>query len=177
MKQRIRQRTKYITVSAMLAALGVLILSLGSLIEVLDITVGVLASLLCVYAVIEIKGVFPWLIWLVTSILSLLLLPQKTPAVFYTLFLGFYPILKEKLEKSPRFLSWVWKLLVFHAGLGGIILVLRLFFPTQLDMGGLWWMPAVAYVAVLLCFVLYDVALTRMITYYLVRLRTRFRIK
>ena len=99
MRDRIRKRTKYLTVSAMLCALSVIILSLGSLIEVLDITTAVLASLLCIYAVIEMGGAYPWLIWPVTSILALLLLPQKTPALFYALFAGFYPILKEKLEK------------------------------------------------------------------------------
>ena len=177
MKERIRLRTKYITVSAMLAALGVLFLSLGSLIEVLDITAAVIASLLCVYAVIEIGGAYPWLIWLVTSTLALLLLPQKTPAVFYALFLGFYPIVKEKLERLPRGLAWLLRLVIFHVALGGILLAMRLFFPDQLDMGGLWWMPWALYAASVACFVLYDVALTRVITYYLVRLRKRFQIK
>ena len=81
MRDRIRKRTKYLTVCAMLCALSVIILSLGSLIEVLDISVAVFASLLCIYAVIEIGGAYPWLVWLVTSVLALLLLPQKTPAL------------------------------------------------------------------------------------------------
>ena len=81
MRNRIRKQTKYLTVSAMLAALGVVLLSLGAMVEVLDISVAVLASLLTVYAVIEMGGAYPWLIWLVTSVLSLLLLPQKTPVI------------------------------------------------------------------------------------------------
>ena len=99
MADRIRKRTKYLTVSAMLSALGVIFLALGAFIEVLDITTAVLASMLCIYAVIEMSGAYPWGIWVVTSILSLLLLPIKTPALFYALFAGFYPILKEKLER------------------------------------------------------------------------------
>lgn len=174
---RVRKQTKYLTVSAMLCALGVILLSLGSLVDVLDITMAVLASLFCVYAVIEIGGAYPWLIWLVTSLLSLLLLPMKTPALFYALFAGFYPILKEKLEKRSRPVSWVLKLVVFHVSLGVIVLVLRLFFPATLDMGRIRWMPLVLYLSCVACFVLYDYALSHMITFYLVKLRHRFRIK
>ena len=176
MRDRIRKRTKYLTVSAMLCALGVILLSLGSVIEVLDITAAVFASLLCIYAVIEMGGAYPWLIWLVTSFLALLLLPQKTPALFYALFAGFFPIVKEKLEKLTPVVAYLLKLAVFHLSLVSIVAGMKLFFPTSLDMGGFWWMPLALYGMCLLCFVLYDFALTRLITFYLIRLRHRFQI-
>ena len=177
MNERIRKRTKYITLSAMLSALGVVLLSLGSLIEVLDITNAVLASMLCIYAVIEMGGAYPWMIWLVTSTLGLLLLPVKTPAVFYALFAGFYPIVKEKLEKLKRPLSDLFKLVVFHVCLGGIVLVMTLFIPNALGLEDAKWMPVVLYLMSLAVFVLYDIALTRLISFYLIRLRKRFRIR
>ena len=177
MRDRIRKRTKYLTVSAMLCALGVILLSLGSVIEVLDITAAVFASLLCIYAVIEMGGAYPWLIWLVTSTLALLLLPQKTPALFYALFAGFFPILKEKLEKIKSPISYVLKLAVFHVSLAAIVGGMKLFFPADLDMGGLWWMPVALYAMCLVCFVMYDFALTKLITFYLIRLRHKFQIR
>ena len=138
----ISKRTKHLTVSAMLSALSVIILALGSVMEVLDITTAVAASLLCIYAVIEIGGAYPWGIWIVTSILSLLLLPVKTPAIFYALFAGFYPILKEKLEKLKRPISYPLKLVVFHLSLGAIVLLLSVFFPEQLAFeGAMKWLP------------------------------------
>ena len=177
MKERVRKRTKYLTVSAMLTALSVVILSLGALVDVLDITTAILASFLCIYAVIELKGAYPWLIWLVTSILAFLLLPIKTPAIFYALFAGFYPILKEKLERLKPPISIPLKLVTFHVCLAGICLLLSLFIPDALDLDGLWWMPILMYVLSLLCFVVYDLALTRVITFYLVKLKKRFQIK
>jgi len=177
MKERIRKRTKYLTVSAMLSAVGVLILSIGSFVDALDISVSALASLLCVYAVIEMGGPFPWLVWLVTSILSLVLLPQKSPVIFYALFLGFYPIIKEKAEKCRLAVSILIKLVTFHIGIGVNVLALKLFFPSQLDMGRFWWMPIALYGLCAVCFVLYDFMLTRMITLYLFKFRKRFRIK
>ena len=85
--------------------------------------------------------------------------------------------MKEKLEKLPHLLSWVVKLAVFHACLGLLVLVLWLFLPAQLDMNGLQWMPIALYALCLFCFVVYDVAMTKLITFYLIRLRKRFRIK
>lgn len=177
MSDRIRKRTKYLTLSAMLAALSVVILMLGSLVDVLDITTSVLASFLCIYAVIELRGFYPWMIWLSTSILGFLLLPLKTPAIFYALFFGFYPILKEKFERLKTPISWLFKILSFHVCLAGIILLLWLFMPSVLDMGGMAWLPAALYALGLICFFVYDVALTRVITLYLVRFRNRFRIR
>ena len=171
------QQIKYITVSAMLSALGVILLAVGAFVEVLDLSTAVFASMLCIYAVIEIRGSYPWMIWLVTSILGLILLPIKTPAVFYALFFGFYPILKEKLEKLPRLISWILKPVIFHACIALIWGVFKLFIPVALEEMGGGRMLALLYALALVCFVLYDIALTRLITFYLFRLRGRFRIK
>lgn len=177
MSDRIQKRTKYLTVSAMLCALGVIFMALGGLIEVLDLSTAVLASLCCVYAMIEMGGVYPWGIWLVTSLLSLILLPQKTPAVFYTLFLGYYPILKAYFERLPRGIGYLIKLVTFHAALGLIYLVLRLFLPSELEaLSGGWLLPLL-YALSLVCFILYDVAVTRLITFYLFKLKKRFGLK
>lgn len=171
------QRIKYITVSAMLSALGVIIMAIGAFVEVLDLSTAVLASMLCIYAVIEIRGSYPWMIWLVTSILSLILLPIKPPAVFYALFFGFYPILKEKLERLSGFVSWILKLVIFHLSVGVMWGVFKLFIPSALEDMGMGWMLLALYALGLVCFVLYDIALTRLITFYLFRLRKLFRIK
>ena len=48
MHERIQTRTKYLTISAMLAALGVVLLSLGAMIEVLDVTTAIAASFLII---------------------------------------------------------------------------------------------------------------------------------
>ncbi len=171
------RNVKYLTVSAMLSALSVIFLALGSVIEVLDLTAGVLASLLVVYAVIEMGKGYPWMIWLVTSLLGLLLLPVKGPAVFYALFAGFYPIVKEKMEKQRWVISWLLKLALFHLCLAGLLLLVRLFAPGTLGFEAYPWMRWVFYPLCLFCFVLYDVALSRAVTFYLVRLRNRFGLK
>ena len=165
--------TRLLTLCALLSALGVVLLYVGSLFEVLDLSMAVLASLAVVILVIERGGIYPWLIYGVTALLSFLLLPNKFGAVVYTFFMGFYPIVKEKIEKLPlRPLRLFLKLVIFNAAmvfawwLGGLLL------------GGF---EAETYLAVLLLilnvtFLFYDYALTVMITAYLRVWRKKLRI-
>lgn len=172
-----QEKTKRLTVCAMLSALGVVLLWLGSAVEVVDISMAVVASLLCVFAVIEYGKSAPWLVFAVTAILSLLLLPQKTPAVMYLLFFGYYPIVKEKLEKRGKAFSWILKELIFNAALALMLVASHflLMASTPIENMLLYY---VAFVAIAeIAFPIYDIALTRLISLYLFRLRKRFRFK
>ena len=169
------KKTKRIAVLAMLSALGVVILYAGALISVMDISVAVIASMLAVLAVIEYGGSAPWLVFGVTSILSLLLLPQKSPAVMYALFFGYYPILKEKCEKNGKILSWGLKEASFHAAIVVMYFALRIVAFESVDMPLFMLIITLALFEVV--FPLYDVALTRVIMVYIHKLRARFKIK
>ena len=170
--------TKKLTVCAMLAALGVVMLYLGAFIEVLDISMAVIASFVCIIAVIEYGGSAPWLIYAVVSILSLILLPNKTPAAFFVLFFGFYPILKEKCERLKRGLAWILKEIIFNISL--FVIVILGVFVLGMENNVLLQQPVMLAVIVVLSelvFVLYDIALTRLISFYIIKLRHRLKFK
>ena len=173
------RKIKYLTVSSLLIALSVLFLYLGSLLDVLDLSTAALASLLVAYAVLELKGIYPYAIWIGTSFLSLLLLPQKSPALFYALFAGYYPIVKAAFEKKlPRWLAWILKLLIFHVSLAAFAGILKLFFPGELtEYFETPWLPIALYGLALACFILFDLALSRLIPLYYNRLQKYLRIK
>ena len=178
MPKKASVQVKYLTVSAMLCALGVVILGLGAVVEVFDISVAVIASLLVTYAVIEIGGPYPWLIWVVTSTIALLLLPLKTPVLFYALLTGYYPIVKQRIErKMARVPAWLLKFGVLALSLIVIWVVMWLFAPTLLETTGGWVMIAATLLLGIFAFVLYDVCLTRLIATYFVKWQKRFRIK
>lgn len=168
------QRTKRLAVCAMLSALGVVMLGIGSVISVMDISMAVIASLFCIFAVIEYGGAAPWLVFLVTGVLSLLL-PQKAPAMMYLLFFGYYPIIKEKLEKRPKAVAWVLKEVIFQIALVGMLLLYHFVFMASGTVP--WTMYLILAVIAEIVFPIYDFALTRLITLYIYRLRKRFRIK
>ena len=168
-------KTRRMTACAVLCALNIVIMYLGSIIEVLDLSMSVVASLACIFAVIEMGGSFPWLIYAVTGVLSLVLLPfPKTVAFIYVLFSGYYPILKAHFERLSRPLAWVVKVLVFNVALTGLVMlstfVLRL--PEGLFEANVW-----VYLLGNVTFVIYDMALTGLITAYLRIWRRRLRIR
>ena len=156
--------TRLLALCALLSALGVILLYLGALIEVIDLSMAVLASLAIIVLVIEQGGIYPWLIYAVTSVLSLLLVPNKSPTIVYAFFAGFYPILKEKIEKIPsNLLRFMIKLAVFNASM------VLMWFVARMFLGELTFGVHIALILLLLnaVFVFYDYALSVMITAYL----------
>ena len=172
----LHRRTICLTLSALLAALGVVLMALGSLIDTLSLSVAALASFFCIYAVIEMRGAYPWMIWAVTSGLALLLLPNKEPALYY-LFLGHFPMVKALFERLPRALSWLLKLVWFHLAGALIFSGTHFWLEPGVPLDGRIWYWGLLYFGGLLTFVLFDIALTRMITFYRARLQKRFGIK
>ena len=169
------EKTKRLAICAMLSALGVVILYIGSVVEVLDISMAALASLFVIFAVIE-YGALAWAIYGVTGILSAILLPQKLPAAMYLLFLGFYPIIKEKIEKRPsKTVQWVIKIAVFNICL--LILIFLTNAVLSLEFRKIFVFEAVFVLLANFTFFIYDIAMTRLISLYLFRLRKKFRIK
>ncbi len=170
----IKKNTKRLTLCAILVALGVVILSLGSLFEVLDLSAAALAAMLVVVAVIEVGSFWPWLVYAATGLLALLL-PLKFAAVFYLLLAGYYPIIKEKIEKlRSRIFGWIIKLAMMNAALTLMILAGKyiLSLPqTELDWEWLLYLTGNA------TFVLFDIALTRLISVYIFKWRKKLRIR
>ncbi len=168
------KRTRKLAMAAMLCALGVVLLYLGSIIEVLDLTMIAIASVFIFFAVIEMGDPYPYLIHLVTSFLALILLPSKFAAVMYLLFGGIYPILKAMFEKLHPLVSWVVKFSYFNTFVTALILVSRFVLHMEGEDVGF---TVGFYGLANLTFFLYDLAMTKLVTLYLVKLRRRLRVE
>jgi len=168
------KNTKKLALASILSALGVVILLLGSIFTMLDLTMVAMASLLVILAVIEIGGWYPYLIWLVTSALSLILLPSKFAAILYLIFGGIYPILKAKFERLHYAISWTLKLSYFNAMLTLLILLCEYIFKIpDTDLGYNW----IVYLLCNIVFVIYDFAVSELVTLYLIKLRKTLGLK
>jgi hypothetical protein len=156
-----------------LSALGVILLYLGSVIEIFDLTAVAIVSLIVVFSVIELKGRYPVMIWGVTSFLSLLLLPNKFGALCYACLCGYYPMVKPYLERLPRIWSFVLKFLGFNLILAGMLAAaVFVFMMPREDAGYLWALIGLGNAA----FFLYDLAITRLSLLYFLRFRRMLKI-
>lgn len=168
-------QTKKITLSAMMVALGTAFMVLGAVIEVLDLTVCALASMLVVFVYIEIGSYFPWLVWICTSLATVLLYPGSLIWVEYALIFGLYPLIKAYIERLPRW-SWIiLKLAYVNAVIWLLFAVCEFLLGIPFfDEGGIV-MAIVVYVLMNIAFLMYDLFIVIMVRFYQDKLRPRFK--
>ncbi len=167
------KRTKKMTVSALSCAVSIVILLLGSLIQTVDLTVVAIASLVVVFVHIEIGAPYNWLVWICTSLLALLLLPSKSVGLEYAVFGGVYPILKDYLERIPRWLSRILKLVVFNALLIAMIALTEFVLGIEFFGAENIWIKAGLYLLMNFTFLIYDLLITRLVIIYNLKYRER----
>ena len=116
-----RTSAKQIALGGILAALAVVIMSLGGLIPIATYTIPMLCLILQ-FVVLQLCGRrIAWAWYGAVSILSMLLGPDKEAAAVFV-FLGYYPILKPWIDQ--RKLSVLWKLVLFNAAIFAMYSVL-----------------------------------------------------
>ena len=177
---RRNKRTTVLALCGVLAALAVALLFLGGTLPFASIACPVLASLVLipVYAENGAKWGFLW--YVTTSLLGVLLAPDKEAAVLFVFF-GYYPMLKRQIERlRGRGLIWAAKLLYVNvavcAAYGLMIWVFRMeavsaeFAETQT------WMLILLLLMANVTFVLYDLLIVRLEVYYHARLRLKLKL-
>ena len=162
------KKTRELTLSAILTALGVILLLFGKLVPSLDIVALLFASLPIVFAMLELRRVWAYLIYAATAALSMILVFSFV-SLEYLLFGGLYPILKYYFEKLPRRLSLIPKLLFFNFGAVGVVLLGKRLLGLELSLSRE--LLLVTWLLANLTFLIYDLLMTQMILRYLVQIR------
>jgi len=107
-----RTTASNIALGGVLAALAVVIMSMGTLVPVATYVCPMLCAVL-LQLILKICGEnIAWGWYGAVSILSLLMAPDKEAAAVF-LALGYYPILKPKFDRKKG--KWLWKFLFFNA--------------------------------------------------------------
>lgn len=155
------KKTRYTTISGMVSALSVVIMLLTNIMPSMMYVIPIITGAI-VFAVNEIIGK-KWAlgVFFVTSFISFILLTDKEAALNYTLFFGYYPLLKPLYERLPKVLSWSVKVLTFNVALTAIGLIVTFIFKLPFldeDMGKF----TIPIFAVLfnVVFVMYDIMFT-----------------
>ncbi|MBR6376158.1 MAG: hypothetical protein IKS05_00160 [Oscillospiraceae bacterium] len=164
-------RTKKLSVSALVAALCVGCLALGSLLSNVSLSIAALAGLFPAAVVILCGSGWALGTYVVAAILGLLLLPVKTAAVWFACFFGHYPVWKALIEawqtrNKQTALGWIFKLLGFALCVGLLYLAFRSFFTLALpfDLGSAG--PILLALGLLAAFAVYDVAFSILIGWF-----------
>ncbi len=158
----LKNRVRRLALCAVLTAMSVVLLYLSALLPTGQLAVSAMAALLPAAAVICCGLGWGAGVYVATSLLALLLVPQKGSVLAYCLVLGHYPVFKSLIERLDRLaLEWVLKLCLFYA-----LLAVFYFGFSQLFLELISVPAQFTLVLFLLCgvaFVLYDIAFSRLI--------------
>lgn len=101
-----------VALGGILAALAVVVMALGTLIPVATYVCPMLCALMLNGVLKTCGRRIAWAWYGAVAVLSLLLAPDKEAAIVFV-FLGYYPIVKQRLDIRKG--RWLWKLLLFNA--------------------------------------------------------------
>ncbi len=106
-----RKKSYSMALGGVTAALAVVIMCLGTLFPLATYLCPVICALILQTVFAACGKRIAWVWFTAVAVLSMLLSPDKEAAAVFA-FLGYYPIVKCRLDRStPR---WLWKLLLFN---------------------------------------------------------------
>lgn len=170
-------RTKKIAFCGIITALCVVLMFLTTVIPVGTYALSAVAGAILVLVVIECGAGFAFSVFAAVSILSILLVPDKVCVLSFIAFMGHYPIIKRYIERiNKRWIEYVVKLFVVNLAIAASVAVAICFMNVPVDLLYRWGYIAifVALAAADTVFLVYDVALTNIISAYIHKYRKKF---
>ena len=162
-----------------MCALSVVFMFLTGVFPYATYALPALAGMMLIVLVVETNTKWAFVAYVAISLISLLVAPDRMAVLLFIAFFGYYPILKSIIEtKCRRIAEWVLKILLFNAAVGGSYLMMQLFVKTDelWELLGEYGMIGVVGGIILLnaVFVIYDLAVSRIITAYIHWFRPKY---
>lgn len=165
-----------VSLGGIIAALSLVLMFLTSVIPFGTFAFPAFAGILAVLIVFNLGYGYAFAIFLITAVLSFLLVTDKEAALYYTAFLGYYPIVKGLIERiTSKAVQYIIKIALFNAAMiaAFYIGVMILSVPKEsFNLFGVY-LPWVFLMIGNIFFVLYDLCITRLVTLYLLKWHNR----
>lgn len=174
-----RKKTSFkIALGGIITALSLVLLLGTGLIPIATYALPGLAGALMIGAVLELGHKWAFLVYGATSLLCLLITPDREAALLFVLFFGHYPIVKSYLERiKHRVLEWMAKLAVFNLCVIACYALIYFVFNMQdvaASFGEFGRYGALIFLAAgNVVFVLYDYTLSALVRFYLAWVRPK----
>ncbi len=157
------RKVKYTALCGMSIALTVVLMATTTILPVLMYVLPIITGIIVLLMSLVAGKKYGIGVYAASSILLLILITDKESALTYTLFFGYYPLVKDVFERLPKALSWLLKFVVFNicAVLIGVISVYAFDISgEEFSEFGKWTVPILLAMSNLV-FLLYDMALKK----------------
>jgi hypothetical protein len=168
--------SKSLALGGILTALTVLSVFFADIMPANTLSLYALSSFFVAIVLIETGVKVSWIFYFATSLLSFIIVPDKTMITPFISFFGVYGIIKHYLEKyTKKVVEYILKYLFFNANVVLAYFLIRVLFETRTLFKGapLW----VVFAALQVIFLVYDYIYTLFIQYYMSRIRKSLKIK
>ncbi len=109
------KKTGKIAVGGIISALSISFMFLTAVLPFFTYVFPICAGILMIVVNEELGRIWGISVYFTVSILSILIVADKEAALIYIAFFGYYPIIKEKIERLNKALAYIIKLLIFNA--------------------------------------------------------------
>lgn len=167
-------KTSYkVSLGGVVGALSVVLMLLTSLVPFGTYAFPAFAGVLLICVVIELGYSWAFIVYTVVSALSFIFLTDKEAALYYVVFLGFYPIIKGLIEKLRyKTLQYVLKFSVFN-----VCMVIAFYLSISLlsipkesfNLFGVY-LPWVFLLLGNVVFIMYDYCISKVVTVYILKI-------
>lgn len=167
-------KTSYkVSLGGIVAALSIVLMFLTTLIPFGTYAFPAFAGMLLISVVIELGYGWAFIVYTVVSVLSFVFLTDKEAALYYIVFLGFYPIIKGLIERiSLKPVQYVLKFSVFNLCmvLAFYVSIFLLSIPKEsFNLFGVY-LPWVFLLLGNIVFIVYDYCISKVVTVYLLKI-------
>lgn len=160
------------------AALSLVMMISVAIVPFMTYALPAIAGALTIFMVVEVDKKWAFGVYAAVAILGMFLVPEKEVAVMYLALFGYYPIVKALIEsKVPAVVGWLLKIILFEITMVvSYILMIKFMGVTidEMDTLGKLAIP-ILLGAGTLAFIIYDFALTRLVSIYTRNWRKHFR--
>ncbi|MBQ7134274.1 MAG: hypothetical protein IJO20_07235 [Ruminococcus sp.] len=167
-------KTSYkVALGGVIGALSLVLMLLTSLIPFGTFAFPAFAGMLLICVVIELGYSWAFIVYTVVSALSLLFLTDKEAALYYVVFLGFYPIIKGLIEKlRKRTPQYIIKYFVFNVCMVLAFYLSIYIFSIPKESFNLFgvYLPWVFLLIGNAVFIVYDYCISKVVTVYLLKI-------
>lgn len=158
-----KNKTKNTAVCGLMTALSVVLMMLTTLIPVFMYVIPIVTGIIVLFVADVSNKKWGAGVYFSTAFLSILLITDKEAALTYALFFGYFPLIKESIEKLPKALAWILKIVLFNIATVGIGVISFYVFGIsgdEYDEFGKFTIPILLIMANV-AFVLYDFCVTK----------------
>lgn len=166
--------SRKVALGGMVTAVSVMLMFLTGVFPFATFALPGIAGLLLIMVVIEMGCRQAVVVYVAVSILAVFITPDREAALFYVIFLGYYPIVKSKLEQlKSRVVEYILKFALFTAAVAvSYVGMVYLFHLEEIVPGPIW--LVVGYLFFAFTFWLYDQVMSMLIEVYLKKIRPNY---